>query len=728
MSPDSPYHRILAEFPGLTRFAPLSSVKSYGIEHRIITEGSPKFSVPRRLSPEKLKFAKEEFKFMMEQGICRPSSSTWAAPLHMVPKSENVWRLCGDYRALNSATIPDRYPLPHIQDFTSGLYGKNIFSKIDLVKAYYQVPVAKEDIHKIAVTTPFGLFEFLVMPFGLRNAAQTFQRLMNSLLSDLDFVFCYLDDILIASKNEQEHIAHLRIIFDRLLQAGMSINVSKCLFGQKELSFLGYLVSDQAIKPTTEKVKSIIDFPKPKTIHDMRRFIGIINYYRRCLKNAAEHQALLTEFLKDSRKRDRRVIPWNNETETAFQNCKEELLRVTTLSHPAPHVPLILTCDASNFAVGASLEQTIAISLDELADYQKEDEELQDLLSSNSSLQLRKLILSGSTSPIYCDCSSELIRPYVPKSLRKRIFDVVHGLAHPSGRSTAKQLLHKFIWPSLKKDVKEWTRTCLPCQRSKISRHTKNVPVRIEIPDQRFQHVHLDLIGPLPSCQDFRYCLTIIDRFSRWPEAIPLKEISADTVSTAFYTHWVARYGSPLTITTDQGSQFEASLFKALTNLIGCDRKRTSAYHPASNGILERWHRTVKTAIMCHQTKNWLESLPSVLLGLRSCFKEDLKASPAELLYGTTLRIPGGFFIEEDFPADPEIFLEKHRIHMRNVRSSPTSHHIKKSPFGTNRAGLSRSKYARSSPNANWSATARITRAITQAVDRAHRFAPIGKQ
>jgi len=199
--------------------------------------------------------------------------------------------------------------------------------------------------------------------------------------------------------------------------------------------------------------------------------------------------------------------------------------------------------------------------------------------------------------------------------------------------------------------------------------------------NQRFQHVHLDIIGSLPLSKNFRYCLTMIDRFSRWPEAIPLTEISAESIVTAFYTHWVSRYGSPINITTDQGPQFEASLFKALTNVIGCERIRTSAYHPASNGILERWHRTLKTAIMCHKSDDWMESFPSVLLGLRSCFKKDLNASPAELLFGTTLRIPGEFFIEEDFPVDPEIFLEKHRIHMRNIRSSPTSHHNKKTPF-----------------------------------------------
>ncbi|XP_029675867.1 uncharacterized protein LOC115243212 [Formica exsecta] len=220
-SPDLPFHKILAEFPELTRFAPISNNKIHQVEHHIIVKGSPAASTPRRLSPEKLKFPRDEFNTMMEQGICRPSSSSWATPLHMVPKGgSNSWRLCGDYRALNAATILDRYPLPHIQDFTADLHEKNIFSKIDLVKAYYQVPVAKEDIPKTAVTTSFGLFKFLVMPFGLRNTAQTFQHLMNSILSGLDFCFCYLDDILVASSNESDHFKHLHTVFTRLKQFG----------------------------------------------------------------------------------------------------------------------------------------------------------------------------------------------------------------------------------------------------------------------------------------------------------------------------------------------------------------------------------------------------------------------------------------------------------------------------------------------------------------------------
>jgi len=142
-SSNSPYQKLLTKFPNLTRFASISTVKSHCVEHHILTESKPIFCSPRRLSPEKLKFAKAEFVYLVEQGICRSSSSTWVSPLHMVPKLDNSWRLCGDYRSLNTITIPNRYLLPHIQDFTVGLRGMNIFSKIDLVKAYYQVSVKR---------------------------------------------------------------------------------------------------------------------------------------------------------------------------------------------------------------------------------------------------------------------------------------------------------------------------------------------------------------------------------------------------------------------------------------------------------------------------------------------------------------------------------------------------------------------------------------------------------
>jgi hypothetical protein len=174
--------------------------------------------------------------------------------LHIVPKKDNGWHPCGDYRALNSRTIPDRYPVHNIHDYSHQLFGCSIFSKIDLVQAYTQIPVHPEDIQKMAITSPFGLFEFPFMSFSLRNTAQTFQHFMDDILQGLDFCFAYLDDILVFSQSLEEHEEHLRTLFNQLHRYGIAINPAKCVFLSPEVTFLGYKVSAKGSQPLNERV------------------------------------------------------------------------------------------------------------------------------------------------------------------------------------------------------------------------------------------------------------------------------------------------------------------------------------------------------------------------------------------------------------------------------------------------------------------------------------------
>jgi Reverse transcriptase (RNA-dependent DNA polymerase)/RNase H-like domain found in reverse transcriptase len=346
---------LLAEFPAICSAGTgVWRHPKHSVEHVVETTGRLVTAKPRRLDAAKRAVAEKEFRELEAAGIVRRSNLPWSSPLHMVPKPNGKWRPCCDYRRLNVQTVPDSYPLPNIQDFSNKLHGSVIFSKIDLVKGYHQVPVARDSIPKTAITTLFGMFEYLYMPFGLRNAAQTFQRLMDQCFQDLSFLFIYLDDHLIFSKSVPEHMQHLKELFHRLEQYGFVINPEKCKFLQSEIVFLGHRLTANGLSPVEGHVQAVTDFPRPDDLKQLQPFLGLLNYYRRFMPGLAKILCPLTDATAGKPKGR---LQWTPAMLSAFEAAKQALVSAVPLHFPDPEAELSLAVDASDSHVGAVLQQ-----------------------------------------------------------------------------------------------------------------------------------------------------------------------------------------------------------------------------------------------------------------------------------------------------------------------------------------------------------------------------------
>lgn len=335
------------------------------VTHPITVTDSQPVKIPhRRIPPNQISEVKQHIEKLLNQGVIRKSTSPYASPVVIVRKKDKSIRLCVDYRALNSKTVKDAYPLPRIEDSLDILNGAKYFSSIDLIQGYHQVAVREEDIPKTAFRVGTGgLYEYVRMPFGLCNSPATFQRLMEACLGDENFniLVLYLDDILVFSRTIEEHIDRLDQVFMKLKSNGLKIKPTKCHFFQKEIRFLGHIVSERGVSTDPDKTAVIESWPIPTTEKQLRSFLGLASYYRRFVQGfastAAPLHALLSRPKNTKLKAEQFQKLWTDECTKSFNALKEKLISPPILGFPDFSQEFILEIDASFEGLGAVLSQ-----------------------------------------------------------------------------------------------------------------------------------------------------------------------------------------------------------------------------------------------------------------------------------------------------------------------------------------------------------------------------------
>ncbi|BHF69917.1 hypothetical protein SprV_0301296400 [Sparganum proliferum] len=461
-----------------------------------------------------------------------------------------------------------------IADVLNAILGSDFLAEFDLLvdcrraRLLDRTTVAPEDIPKTAVTTPFSLLEFIRMPFGLRNAAQTFQRFIDHVLCGTPFVYAYIDDLLVAIRNEEEHKEHLDLVFDRLDKFGVVINPAKCVLGVPSLEFLGHQVDSESLRPLPSKVEAVRNFPSPTSKRQFQRFLGMVNFYSRFLPNCADLMLPLTNMPSGPKG----PLELAGEAPTAFEMnqefpCRRHLTHASRSrssavpdgrcfdrsrrsglhcfhgsqtvdfalrSHPDKYNPWeIVHLDyISQFTIDirhiddtkngvadmlsrpslSSLQHSHGIDLCAMVAEQQRvgcpgDE-------SVSGLQLKDVPVTTGSGTILCDVSTPFNRPFVPASMPRAVFQTLHGLSHPGIRASQKLLRERFVWPGMNKDGKAWARSCLSCQRNKVHRQNKSPPGTFPSSDARFNHVRLDFVGLLPPSSGFIRFPTCVDRYT----------------------------------------------------------------------------------------------------------------------------------------------------------------------------------------------------------------------
>ncbi|GJR56090.1 reverse transcriptase domain-containing protein [Tanacetum coccineum] len=657
---DSKVLRVLGERPK-EKARLLMSTKASNKKQEEIVMVRDFLESPYRLAPSELEELSSQLKELQDKGFIQPSSSPWGAPVLFVKKKDGSFWMCIDYGELNKLTVKNRYPLPRIDDLFDQLQGSQFFSKIDLRFGYHQLRVHEDDILKTAFRTHYGHFEFTIMPFGLTNAPAVFMDLMNRVCRPyLDkFVIVFIDDMLIYSKNREEHVEHLRLVLELLKKEKLYAQFSKCEFWLKEVQFLGHVIN------------------------------GLAGYYRRFIENFSKIAKSLTILTQKCK-----TFYWGEEQEFAFQTLKDKLCNAPVLALPDGPEDFVIYYDTSGLGLDCVLMQrgkVIAYASRQLKihgkNYTTHDLELGAVVFA---LKIWRHYLYGTKSVIYTD-HKNLQHIFSQKELNMRHCRWIELFSdydceiryHPSKENVSSikdrilaaqkeamdesaglqkgldemieqrgadkmyyDLRDRYWWPGMKKDIAVYVSKCLTCLKVKAEHQRPfGLLQQPEVPEWKWEGIAMDFVTKLPrTSSGHDTFLVIVDLLTKSTHFLPLrKDYKMDRLSILYLNELVSRHGVPISSILDHDYRFTSRFWKSMQGALGTRLDMNTAYHPQTDGRSERTIQTLEDMLRAYVLdfrRSWDVHLPLVEFSYNNSYHSSVRCAPFETLYGRKCRLP----------------------------------------------------------------------------------------
>ncbi|GBG81690.1 hypothetical protein CBR_g32685 [Chara braunii] len=579
------YHDV---FPSSFSYAGIPPMRDVEHSIQLVPDYRVHHPTPYRLSIPEATELKRQFEELLRLGFIKPSNSPWGEPVLFARKADGTLRLCIDYRGLNRYTVKNSYLMPRSDELFNRLAGNRFFTKIDLRSGYHQIRVAAADQPKTAFRSRFGHYEFTVMPFGLTNAPATFQRAMNDIFKDIleQYVFVYLDDILVYIRTLVEHLRHLCDVLDRLRRHGFYAKLSKSRFAQHKVNFLGHYVSHQGLHMDDAKITAIAESPVPTSAKQLCNFLGLTSYY---------------SFSDKPKLTPRQARWWRDLSEFSFtsEHIKGETNQVADafsrrLDHDQEQIHL---SSISVTTVHHSVINGFRTQYRHCPDYRDIHATLRSGKTvSNYSLGNNGLVYwhgsQGTREPRICVTSTGQLRVRAVAEFYDQA-----AAGHMSFHKTLARASRLYVWPKRKDFVKDHVAECPTCQEMNSEYHLPHGLLQpLPIPKGRLQSISMDLIDPLrpPTPRHHDAILVVVERFTKRVRFVPCRyAISAHEIAEIVFDRVVRDHDLPLSIIFDRDSRFTSRFWRRLYEVYDTHLRFSSSYHPQTDGQTEVMNKTL---------------------------------------------------------------------------------------------------------------------------------------